>query len=86
VQEAGERHETLISLFRVTLMMCSEFGGNVAGLSRADPVEDLPRLAQAGPSLGRVARGQGAAARAGTERAPLPGTFDFPGSRQAATA
>lgn len=59
-----------------------EFGGDVGGLGRPDPLEDLQRLAQQVFGLGGVAGGQGAPAQAGQGVRLIPGAADLPGQVQ----
>jgi DNA-binding transcriptional ArsR family regulator len=56
-----------------------QFGGQVLGLGRADPLEDLQGLPQQALGPGGLAGGQGAAAQAGQCDRLVPGGADFTG-------
>lgn len=59
-----------------------EFGGNLGGLGRPDPLEELQRLPQHICCLGGVAGGQGAPAQAGQSVGLVPGAADLAGQVQ----
>ena len=58
-----------------------QLGGNLGGLGRADPLEDLPRLTQRGDRVGGTAAGQGAAAQPSQCVSFVMGAGDLAGGR-----
>ncbi len=61
-----------------------QFGGNVACLGRAGPLENLVRLPKARLRVGGAAGGQGAPAQAGQRMGFIPATADLAGQVQGA--